>query len=364
MTEQTEKDDHGALDAQNFHVPLTSVATDVPDEETFKQLAKTMAWSLTTHTVDENGHAGVFSDNVTVDAVQLAALQQAAVAKPYPVDVTYETDNGTTIVNRVWVFVTTKNTTVDTEHGIVIYADDYTLPIHLAQTESKADVYEHAHVRVYDYYDASHETTEPLTPLADKDTSAGLDVTNLSVITGAAGGVVVQPEIIYVSETGTTGTKPEVTITASALLHVRQVVYAEPGTLQDQLVVPTEGYVELLNTSTKQMNLVVPSGEAAANPAYVEFYAEVDNAEGNNQLTMKVTVPQYYDYFGYVVSDTAMPHEATALSGTDNYRYDFTTGVYEQWVTVYIQPHLENNEVPKQYSWDYKYNDLGEIDVE
>ena len=102
VTPQTIEEDDYAFDAQNFHIPLTGIDTAIPDATRFKELAKTMAWNMDDGTIDEDGtDSNKLSARVTVDEGQLNDLRDATVAKPYPVDVTYEPEAGVTITNRV-----------------------------------------------------------------------------------------------------------------------------------------------------------------------------------------------------------------------------------------------------------------------
>ncbi|MBO1305750.1 hypothetical protein JZO70_06250 [Enterococcus sp. 669A] len=356
-TNQTVIENKFALDAQNFSIPLTDVGT-ITDADVFKKLAKTTAWNMTDHTVDEDSSTGKLSPKVTVNAEQLAAVQNAKVAKPYPVDVTYAADGTTSVTNRVWVFVTTKNTKVDTNTGIVIYANDYSLPVYLAAQETLQDVYTHSDVKVYDYYDSTHESDPELPTLADKDTITGLGVTNLNVITGATTASVVQPEITYTGNSQTTSTTVDVTIITAFTLHARQVIVDG----SDELVVPTKGYLQLENTADRVVNLEVDSAKEDSLPNYRTADVEVDNKGGNNTVDFKVVVPEYYEYLGYVVTDADTPHQSSSLTGTSVYRYDFTSGDYEKWLTVYLKPKFGSEGAPNMYGWDYEENDLGEIE--
>ena len=139
-TPQTFEEDDYVFDAQNFHISLNDIDTTIIlDTGKFKELAKTMAWNQENGVIDEDGtDSSKLSTKVTVNVDQLNVLKAATVAKPYPVDVTYKPENGIEIRNRVWVFVTTKNTVPNSKtnpeitpadtNGVVYYADDYSLP--------------------------------------------------------------------------------------------------------------------------------------------------------------------------------------------------------------------------------------------
>lgn len=357
VTDQTVIKDDLALDAQNFSIPLSDVGT-LNRVDAFKKSAQTMAWNKSTHVIDEDGAADNTSAKVTVNEEQLKAVETAKVAKPYPVDVTYASD-GMTVTNRVWVFVTTKNTKVDTNTGIVIYANDYSLPVYLAAQEQLQDVYDHSDVKVYAYYDHTHETEPELPTLADKGKATDkLNVTNIQVINNATTASVVQPQLTYTDNSQTTDTTVDVTIITAFTLHARQVIVDG----SDELVVPTKGYLQLENTATRVINMEVESAEEDSLPAYRTTDIEVDNANGNNTVDFKVVVPEYYEYLGYVMTNADTLHQSSSLTGTGIYRYDFTSGDYEKWLTVYLKPKFGAEGVPNMYGWDYKENDLGEIE--
>lgn len=154
-TPQTIIKDDFAIDAQNFTMPLTDVGTLVND--LVKRKAKSMAWNLETHVIDEDTSKdpAVLSNKVTINQGQLAAIQGATVAKPYPLELTYQTANGP-IVNKIWVFVTDDQTTVEEDKELVMYGLDHSVAQHLAkdQTNALAIDKDHGSVRVYDLNDA------------------------------------------------------------------------------------------------------------------------------------------------------------------------------------------------------------------
>ncbi|MCA5011473.1 MULTISPECIES: MucBP domain-containing protein [unclassified Enterococcus] len=184
----TALDDDHALYAKNFSVPLASVQTDLASIDEVKKRAETKAWNLTNFEIKEDGTKNLFSDRVIIDETQLSSLQQAKDAKPYPLDITYQTENGK-ITRRIWVFVTAENTTVDTENNIVLYANDYRYPLDQAPTTTvekqlreQWDNTEPA-VKAYEY-NAIQETGQTLIPLSDgalEGTSCGLGMEQLDL---------------------------------------------------------------------------------------------------------------------------------------------------------------------------------------
>ncbi|MEO1769965.1 hypothetical protein [Candidatus Enterococcus ferrettii] len=414
---QTVEEDDYALDAQNFHVPLTGITTAIPDADKFKELAKTMAWSLTKHEstdgdqgdgLDEDGSdSSKLSTKVTVDTVQLKTLKEATVAKPYPVDVTYKPESGIEIKNRVWVFVTTKNTVPNSEtnpkvtpadtNGVVYYADDYSLPFRLRAGHSTTDVLDRGNVRVYDYYDSTHETAAELPVLADKTTnSTKLQVINLNAIK-----TVTQPGLIDSSppdgpamiryewdgavdgnhQSGTT--KPtlgglDVTLTGDILLHVRQVIVGE----SNQLVVPEEGYLRmttndydgLSGTTTENVDQLrqvrISSGKNTDNPAFEMIAVNADHMDDPlDELELKLIIPEYYEPVGNYLTLGNVDANGTSHAGKTEadsnkasliFQRDDLYNDEEYFITIYLKPKL-NQEGPQPYSWDYKKNDLGKI---
>ncbi|MGG5332269.1 hypothetical protein [Enterococcus sp. AZ163] len=412
-----DEDDKYALDAQNFHIPLTGIDSTIPDENKFKELAKTMAWSLTKHGstdgdqgggLDEDGSdSSKLSTKVTVDTVQLKALREATVAKPYPVDVAYKPESGIEIKNRVWVFVTTKNTVPNSEtnpkvtpidtNGVVYYADDYSLPYRLRGEHTAADVLNRGNVRVYDYYDSTHETDAELPVLADKTTNpAKLQVVNLNAIKTAT-----QPNLIDSSppdgpamiryewdgpvdgnhQSGTT--KPtlgglDVTLTGDILLHVRQVIVGD----SNQLVVPEEGYLRMATndydgvsgTTTENADQLrqvrISSGKNADNPAFETIAVNAEHMDDPlDELELKLIIPEYYESVGNYLTLGNVDANGTSHSGKTEadsnkasliFQRDDLYDDEEYFITIYLKPKL-NQEGPQPYSWDYKKNDLGKI---
>lgn len=396
FTNQTTIEKEVYLDAANFSIPLKSVKQDIPTEDKFKELAQTMSWNQVTHEIYEDGKNKKFSEKVTVNPEQLKTLQEATEAKPYPVDVTIEIvsnsgstggpngskpgENGdddldpggsgigggnwvgsgnepTKVTNRVWVFVTTKNTVVDTATGIVIYADDYKLPLQSAKNESMSTVYEHANVKVYDYYDNSHETVSPLPTIADSSKTEGLTIKNLGVITDAQKPSIVNPEISYTWDKGESFATPDVTLYAELLLHTKQVVLNE----SEDLPIPNKGYLRLMYGKTHEVNVTSTSDIEKNNPVYVTSTIDFNHVLSGNEINFSLLVPEYYSYKGYTASHEDTPHHSSNLIA-QNFQYSLTNDAYEIWLTLYIEPTKIG--IPKPYSWDYQKNKFGKITIE
>lgn len=404
----TDEDNKYALDAQNFHIPLNGINAAIADDNKFKEFAKTLAWSLTNNEassgehgngVDEDGASkdsssaqDKLSTKVTVDSSQLAALKNATVAKPYPVDVTYKPGDGTEITNRVWVFVTTDNTVPNTEtsitpvdtKGVVIYADDYSLPYRMRLDQDLDAVLASGNVKAYNYY--AKDRTAELAPLPDStNNQSNWSITDLgSIHDPFSGGTIdlpttVRPELnyewseasdFYHTQGDITKGSLDVTLTGNVLLHVRQVV-KEPN---NELVVPTEGYVSIHNTLNNngvptldpkyELQVVITSGKQTDNPNFSDFGLDLEHlTDGLDQVNLTLNIPEFYKYNGYYVSSEKASHSNDSLNAPNNTVLT-QNALYDQgefWITFYIEPNGINNGNPQLYSWDYKKNDLGKI---
>lgn len=402
-TSQTIEDNEYCLDAQNFHIPLTGLDTAIPDDATFKELAKTMAWNKTSSDIDEDGtDSSKLSSKVTIDATQLQALRDATEAKPYPVDVVYNAKSGVSITNRVWVFVTEENTVPNSEvtpnpitpadtNGVVIYANDYSLPYRMRNTHTNLEAVTSADVKVYDYFDSTHETDDELPTLADATKNASEITVDLQTIQDATEPETVRPSVSYTWQgttdanhtNGTAGqTFVDVELTGNALLHIRQVVLDA----SNEIVVPTVGYFEVRNLLFDQDD---PMNPPNLDPDYLATFtgksgSDISNNEFTSvvvptshipnladQLQITVVVPEFYQYLGYwCTTEEADPGGAFHLTNTDyiDLPLDIFKGevndVGEYWITMFIKPNVDDNDnikTPQPYSWDYKKNDLGKI---
>lgn len=395
-TSQTIEEGDCFFDAQNFHIPLDGIGDAIPDENKFKELAKTMAWNQVSGVLDEDGtKAETLSSKISVDEDQLIALQRATVAKPYPVDVTYQPEIGVSITNRVWVFLTTKNTQPNTAtgvtptdtNGMVFYADDYSSPYRLRKSHTVDDVLSMGNVRVYDYYDSSNENKDELPVLADAKTNpTDLEVQASSmndIISAPNSGLVTPSTIVkykwtnetdryHVKDKQVTGTL-DVTLYSEGIFHIRQVV-VDPS---QQLVTPSEGYIEVNDriastgqSGDYQSHVITKSGALETKkPEFTNTVIATDHlANASDQLILSVIVPEFYQYIGYYcTTEQADPKGQTHQSNTT-----YTNGpvlldkdaidVQEEfWITVYLRPSGTNDGNPQPHSWDYKQNDLGKI---
>lgn len=417
----TDKDNEYALDAQNFHIPLTDIDTAITDENMFKELAKTLAWSLTDNEensgeygngLDEDGASknassvqNKLSTKVAVDNTQLAALQNATEARPYPVDVTYTPDGQDPIINRVWVFVTTTNTVPNTgespadTNGVVYYGDDYSLPYRLRHNHDLQDVLTNGNVRAYNYY-SKDRTSDELTPLPNTTgNQSNWIIHNLDVIHDPSQSGVgnlpmdVQPELSYIwraesdyyhEQNEETRGSLQVTLTGNVLLLVRQVILDE----NEELVFPTEGYLKLKTLRFDQgtgsftedanqlANVCIPSQKTSDTPRFEIFGYDSDHMLQDDNFKMELILPEFYEYVGYFLTHRHLEDPNDLMGGdhqgkteTDLFRGEVELPKIEldrdgeYFITLYIRP-TTAGQSPQPYSWDYKHNDLGEIKTE
>ncbi|WP_071879692.1 hypothetical protein, partial [Enterococcus pallens] len=382
---KTDDEDKFALDVQNFHIPIEEVTKPTFNEEAIKKLAKTLAWNLTNNEsstgdhgngLDEDGAAEKFSTTkVEVNATQLAALQAATVAKPYPVDITYKPEAGIEITNRVWVFVTTDNTVANTETGVVYYADDYTIPYRSRGDHDLEAILTHGNVKAYNYY--AKDTTAELAALPNSTSgTSNWSISNHNVIQDPFSGgpvtlpLTVKPELTYTWNAATdhyhtngetTEGSLDVTLTGNVLLHVRQVIQ----TPTDGIVVPTEGYLTLqtiLNNGGNpaldpdyQSQMTISSGKQADNPNFSTWGVDIEQlADGADQVKLTPIIPEFYQYNGYYASNEKASHNDNSLNTPNNIvltqSYLYEEG--ELWITLYLEPNGTNNGKPQPYSWD------------
>lgn len=404
----TDEDKNYAFNAGNFHIPIEDLAISILTANDFKELAKTMAWSLINkdpntgdygNGLDEDGEDRRFSDNkVEVNETQLAALQSATVARPYPVDVTYRPETGVEITNRVWVFVTTTNTVADTDTGVVYYADDYSIPYRLRRDHDLDNILTNGNVRAYNYY-AKDTTAELATLPNETDGQSNWMIHNQNVILDPLQSGVgnlpmrVRPELSYIwravsdhyhEQNEETRGSLQVTLTGNVLLHVRQVILDE----NEELVFPTEGYLQLKTLrfnhetnsfdedSSQLVNVSISSQKNNETPRFETFGFDSEQMLIEDHLKLSLTLPEFYEYVGNFVTPRHVddPNDPMGADHQDKTVTDLSVVEVEfpkMWldmdgeyfVTLYIRP-TTARQSPQPYSWDYKHNDLGEIKTE
>lgn len=349
-TKETISSDDYYLDAQNFSVPLKQVKEELADEQLFKNLAKTMAWNNLTGIVEEDGEAKKFSAKVSVNATQLKAVQDTTIARPYPIDVTFEYQ-GRMLINRVWVFVTTKNTVVNQESGLVIYGDDYELPLYSAKHETPQKVYANGNIKVYDFYDDTHEKDEDclvidgeyhLPSLADKLNVKGLDVPNITIISHATKAETVGVQVAYTLGTKKVETTLDVTITPLVLVHARVIVLNPDNRLE----IPKTNQIEIENINTlqpeKTSKFVTRKIGVGSDMATSYTALGVAFEEGHDQLKIEPINLGFYQAVGYVLTESDIPHEQAMMERESLAEMMVTEGS-EYWLTLYVEPNVKTS---------------------
>ena len=149
-------------------------------------------------------------------------------------------------------------------------------------------------------------------------------------------------------------------------LHVRQMAVS-PEVPIKEIVIPKNGYITLENTNDVKFDVQVKSGvESTTNPAdtqeavFKDFSVKMPNALVDKYLDFSAVIPSNYEYAGYAVTDTNVNHPFASAS-TGNYQYDFSAGVYEKWITIFIKPNRGSEDTVGFYHWDYELNKFGKI---
>lgn len=156
-------------------------------------------------------------------------------------------------------------------------------------------------------------------------------------------------------------------------LNVRQVVIDS----DKQLVIPSSGYVELLNTKTinditnqRAWNTSILSSEVDKSPILETLYTKLalEHVEDSNFIHIRPVIPEYYEYIGHIQTtdktQLSIEHVSSKLEVNSkevepwlNYE---SQPIY--WVTVYITPKFaENEDSPRPYSWSFRTNQFGEL---
>lgn len=151
-------------------------------------------------------------------------------------------------------------------------------------------------------------------------------------------------------------------------LNIRQSVLQE----NEELVIPSKGFFTSKFDVTKaKINLISGSTtKDTPNEVKQDLFSTYSLKLADNQQTLIITdlVPEYYQFYGYISTNTDSKLENKHISANQN---DFVREAsieldYQQneeyWVTVFIRPKLgqeeagTNEDSPRLYSWDYKVN--------
>lgn len=155
------------------------------------------------------------------------------------------------------------------------------------------------------------------------------------------------------------------------ILNIRQSVL-KPNS---ELVIPSKAfYRSRIDETHQQMNLISGSSTkdtiSDVSEALFTKY-EIILAKQQKQLKIIDLIPEYYTFYGYIVTTTNdklnithLSSNTSALIKNNEADIDIQT-VGEYWVTMFIIPELgkestgEPSTSPRPYSWDYKVNQFG-----
>ncbi|GCF95688.1 hypothetical protein NRIC_35790 [Enterococcus florum] len=148
--------------------------------------------------------------------------------------------------------------------------------------------------------------------------------------------------------------------------HIRQMAVTPDAPIKE-IVTPKNGYVTLKNTNDVTFDIQVKSGvESTGTPGdsqeapFKDVSLLIPDPDTNKFLDLSTVIPSNYEYAGYAVTDTNVNHQFASAS-TGNYQYDFSAGVYEKWITIFIKPNRGANDTVGLYHWDYELNKFGQI---
>lgn len=161
-----------AIDASNFTMNLSDAS------------------SLTQALINDNAHAKVSAWNmdsgidltsgVVADTAQLNAIKNAKEASAFPLKLSV-TENGITVEKTIIVFLTDRNTVVDVNNNVVLYGNNFIVPLIVAPSFTSSQGIIASEVKAYDY------TTGAILP----SSNISIDVTNINRATTV--GTVVVP---------------------------------------------------------------------------------------------------------------------------------------------------------------------------
>lgn len=389
-TDRTVEEKDHFIDAHDFTIPLINVGTLKNNAELVKNNSQTLAWyktkdndNNTSYVIDEEARNDKYYDKVTINQAQWDAIVNTKIAKPFPLTFYYEgtdTEGKKVVVEqRVTVFIT--DDTTDENEDLVIYANDYSIPLYKAKNEKKQDVYNNSDVKVYEF-DINRPGETGTETIADKDKKTERltpDGPMLTAIQDSDYPRILPMEITYTGKDKrdkpvSITSKIKVTLIPEVLLHLRQVVL-EP---MKELVIPSEGYFNLNNVKLTDVkdkadlsyNVITESTIEIPGPGYKDIivpfefdYNEADLTKQFGGITVTDIIPEYYQYDGHVITyDKSILHQSSAKTDAavlwpiiDDKEH------HEAWLTVYLKPVITTTEHPKPYSWDYKLNDFGEV---
>ncbi|MBP1042333.1 isopeptide-forming domain-containing fimbrial protein [Vagococcus sp. BWB3-3] len=164
-------------------------------------------------------------------------------------------------------------------------------------------------------------------------------------------------------------------------IHLRQAVLNNDGS---ELVIPKSAYFELANLGDGGLignkfntvaNSSIDNGPVIDQKLFTTRVFVLKVHKGIKYIDVSHTVPEYYEYLGYTVSDDKSTLSLDHVSGSPSFvansypRLDYSLKE-EYWVTVYIQPKYGKDaeskaeESPRPYSLSHLTNEFGSISID
>lgn len=360
-----------ALRVENFDIPIDKVESLT--SVVAKNKGKIQLWELFgEHNYIDDGTSE--KDTATVDAEQLKAIQNAKTAygakkaaakyadfedyseiiKPYPLTIsyTYKNEKGEEKIlkREVTVFVTNETTKVDKEKNQVIYGFNFRYPLKEAETLSDQKIAKLSHASLWKY---NH--------FWDKDTSSTTLTTNREAVyqegvnepkTGLNNARSARKDYeLHLMTKEVTNDLIRVWLADDPVyLNVRQIVQ----TPHEELVIPTNGYLDLeqLSNNQKDIKQEIPivslSGTDGSKINYEKVQLPV--SFGNYFYSGEVVIPEYYQYVGYQLSETET-NDGLVQMGKPIIDYQGSNNEY--WLTFIIKPSIAVDKTIGLYGWDY-----------
>ncbi|MFI3805641.1 hypothetical protein [Vagococcus fluvialis] len=360
-----------ALRVENFDIPIDKVESLT--SVVAKNKGKIQLWELFgDHKYIDDGTSE--KDTATVDTTQLKAIQNAKTAydtkkvsakyadfedyseiiKPYPLTIsyTYKNEKGEekTLKREITVFVTNETTKVDKEKNQVIYGFNFRYPLKEAETLSDQEIAKLSHASLWKY---DH--------FWDKDTSSTTLTTNREAVyqegvnepkTGLNNARSARKDYeLHLMTKEVTNDLIRVWLADDPVyLNVRQIVQ----TPHEELVIPTNGYLDLeqLSNNQKDIKQEIPivslSGTDGSKINYEKVQLPV--SFDNYFYSGEVVIPEYYQYVGYQLSETET-NDGLVQMGKPIIDYQGSNNEY--WLTFIIKPSIAVDKSIGLYGWDY-----------
>lgn len=141
----------------------------------------------------------------------------------------------------------------------------------------------------------------------------------------------------------------------------RQVMLSQ----KEDIIMPNSGYLNVTQKTTTEtfgkMNVEVQSGLDGEATPYNSVAILKD--PGDIQVLVDVSIPMYYKYAGYDISTKNNEHLSQERV-PDKVAIKIDPSSLSYWLTVYLEPSIDQNTFSTPYSWGYKKNEFGTIGIE